>query len=74
MIRKPWSSRALSLALLAAIALSASACGRRGPLEPAPDPSAVQKPAAADNGEPQIHKAIPKIQPPNKPFVLDPLL
>ena len=65
--------RACLFALLAALALSLEACGRRGELEPAPDPTAVQKPADPD-ASPQIHKSIPKIMPPKKPFVLDPLL
>lgn len=65
-------ARALSLALLAALSLSVAACGRRGELEPAIDASATPKPASTE--EPQIHKAIPKIVPPKKPFVLDPLL
>jgi predicted small lipoprotein YifL len=59
------------LALLAAAALLALAgCGRRGELE-APDAAAVQTPAKDDMG---VRKANPKIAPPKKDFVLDPLL
>jgi len=64
--------RVFSLALLAALALGASGCGRKGDLEPPPDASAVQK--QADSSQPQLHKKIPKIAPAKTPFVLDPLL
>ncbi len=69
------------LAALVAAALALSACGRVGPLEPPPDPTALAKPAApkADSlsGEtiaPQMKPKIPPITPPNQPFFLDPLL
>jgi len=65
--------RALSCALAVALALGVAGCGRRGPLEPPPDPSAVQKPAPS-NGEPETRKKVPPITPPKTPFVLDPLL
>ena len=58
-----------SLALLVAATLFVLAgCGRRGDLE-APD--AIQAPAKDDLG---AHKSNPKITPPKKDFVLDPLL
>ena len=66
--------RAIPFALLTALALAASGCGRAGPLEPPPDASAAAKPADPSNGEPQVHKKIPPITPPKTPFVLDPLL
>ena len=65
---------ALYFALATALALGLSACGRRGALEPPPDPSAVHKPAASQNGEPTGHPKIPPITPPKTPFILDPLL
>ena len=61
-----------ALALIALIAFSASGCGRRGALEPPPDPNAVAK--ADDPDHPQVHHKPPKIVPPKVPFVLDPLL
>jgi predicted small lipoprotein YifL len=66
--------RVPSFALLAALAFAVSGCGRAGPLEPPPDPSAVAKPETSENGEPQLHKKNPPITPPKTPFVLDPLL
>jgi predicted small lipoprotein YifL len=62
-----------ALALVALIAFGVSGCGRRGPLEPPPDPSAVAKPDD-DPAHPQIHRKPRPIVPPKAPFVLDPLL
>jgi hypothetical protein len=62
-----------SLALAVLIALGASGCGRRGNLEPAPDPNAVVKPDN-DPTHPQIHHKPKPVEPPKVPFVLDPLL
>jgi predicted small lipoprotein YifL len=59
-------------ALIALIAFGADGCGRRGALEPPPDPSAVAKPD--DPAHPQVHRKPKPIQPPKEPFVLDPLL
>jgi len=60
--------------LLALIALGATACGRRGALEPPPDANAVAKTASDNSAQPQIaHKPKP-VTPPKAPFVLDPLL
>jgi predicted small lipoprotein YifL len=60
-------------ALLAAVALvSLCACGRRGELEPPPSPDAVQTPANNHNLE--LHRTSRTITPPDKDFVLDPLL
>jgi hypothetical protein len=61
-----------ALALLALIAVAASGCGRRGLPEPPPDPNAIVKPD--DPAHPQVHHKPPKIVPPKRPFVLDPLL
>jgi predicted small lipoprotein YifL len=66
--------RALSFALAAGLTLGVSGCGRRGALEPPPDPSAVQKPANSSNGEPAARKKVLPITPPKTPFILDPLL
>ncbi len=66
-------SRPGALALVVLVALGAEGCGRRGGLEPPPDPSAVAKPDD-DPAHPQVrHKPTP-IVPPKEPFVLDPLL
>jgi len=66
--------RAVAFALLAALALAVSGCGRAGPLEPPLDASAVAKPSDASPDELQIHKKNPPIAPPKTPFLLDPLL
>ncbi len=61
------------VALLAAAALVAlGACGRRGDLEPPPNVNAVQTPPNKHDFD--FHRANQKITPPNKDFVLDPLL
>jgi predicted small lipoprotein YifL len=65
-------SRAGALALAALIAFAASGCGRRGPLEAPPDPSATAKPQ--DSAHMQVHRQAPPIMPPKDPFILDPLL
>jgi predicted small lipoprotein YifL len=65
-------SRAGALALAVLIAFAASGCGRRGPLEPPPDPSATSKPD--DSSHAQVHRKAPAIAPPKDPFILDPLL
>jgi predicted small lipoprotein YifL len=61
-----------ALALLALIAIAASGCGRRGQLEPPPDPNAIAQPDDPDH--PQVHRKPPRIVPPKRDFVLDPLL
>lgn len=58
--------------LAAAAALVLAGCGRRGDLEPPPDPNAVQTPANKHDLQP--HRTSQKITPPKKDFVLDPLL
>ena len=63
-----------ALALLALIAFGASACGRRGALEPPPDPNAIAAKQANGDEHPQVaHKPKP-VQPPKQPFFLDFLL
>jgi predicted small lipoprotein YifL len=66
------SKSAGALVLLTLIAIAASGCGRRGQLEPPPDPNAIAKPD--DPEHPQVHHKPPRIVPPKTPFVLDPLL
>jgi predicted small lipoprotein YifL len=61
-----------AFALIALIVVGVSGCGRRGALEPPPDPNAVAKPD--DPNHPQVHHKPPKIVPPKDSFVLDPLL
>ncbi len=63
-----------ALALIALIAFGASGCGRRGALEPPPDPNAVAKTADDDPSHPQVHHKPKPVVPPKDPFVLDPLL
>ena len=71
-------TRALSLVLIVGLALVASGCGRRGPLEPPPNASATPTPTPSPTGDADVlgaqhHKAQP-IVPPKTPFVLDPIL
>ena len=61
------------IALIALIAFGADGCGRRGALEPPPDPNAVAKPDN-DPAHPQVHHKPKPVQPPKDPFLLDPLL
>jgi predicted small lipoprotein YifL len=63
---------ASALVLVALIAFGASACGRRGALEPPPDPNAVAKPDDPDH--PQVHRKPKPVEPPKVPFLLDPIL
>jgi predicted small lipoprotein YifL len=81
MSSSPISPRAALVAGL--LLLSLTACGRRGALEPPPDPSAPQAPAqaeAAEAGTLPSPVGTPRSKPnrgytiPNKPFILDPLL
>jgi predicted small lipoprotein YifL len=63
-----------ALAFLALIAFGASGCGRRGALEPPPDPNAVAAKEVNGDTHPQVaHKPKP-VQPPKQPFFLDFLL
>jgi predicted small lipoprotein YifL len=60
------------VALILAATLALAACGRRGDLEPPPNPNAVQTPA--NRHEIQFNRPDHKIAKPKKDFVLDPLL
>jgi len=64
---------ASALLLIALVAFGTSACGRRGKLEPPPDPNAVAKPDN-DPMHPQIHHKPKPVEPPKVPFLLDPIL
>jgi predicted small lipoprotein YifL len=78
------SRRPVSRPILAAglLLLSLSACGRRGALEPPPDPSAPQQQASpADDatvpspvGTPRRSNARAPYVRPKQPFILDPIL
>jgi predicted small lipoprotein YifL len=63
-------------ALAALLALTLTACGRYGPLEPPPDPNAPPKPANSTPGNLNAlsKPSIPPIVPPKQPFFLDFLL
>jgi predicted small lipoprotein YifL len=68
--------RVVALLLILGVALGASSCGRRGPLEPPPNASAVAptpKPTDDPLAAMTHHKEAP-ITPPKTPFALDPLL
>ncbi|MGD0763846.1 MAG: lipoprotein [Roseiarcus sp.] len=72
--------RVVALLLVLGVAFGASSCGRRGPLEPPPDasalaptPAATPKPADDPLASMTPHKDVP-ITPPKTPFALDPLL
>ncbi len=64
------------------LVLSLSACGRRGALEPPPDPSAPQAQQQAPEGQATLPSPVgtPRSRArqgydiPTKPFILDPLL
>jgi predicted small lipoprotein YifL len=62
---------AFSLALL-----TLEACGRRGPLEPPPDPTVVQTPAAsaANPDDPLKRNKVVPITPPTRALPIDSLL
>ncbi len=72
--------RVVALFLVVGVALGASSCGRRGPLEAPPNASALA-PTPAPTPKPTDdslaglthHKETP-ITPPKTPFVLDPIL
>lgn len=64
-----------------ALVLALAACGRRGPLEPPPDPSAPKQQKADDSEQSLLPTASPTGRKkakgytvPNQPFILDPLL
>ncbi|WP_131118219.1 hypothetical protein [Lichenihabitans psoromatis] len=66
---------AVTVAMAAIVATGLAGCGRRGQLEPAPDPT-VQA-AAPSDGNSQAMERRPKrvpIKPPHESFFLDPLL
>jgi predicted small lipoprotein YifL len=76
---------AARLALAGIVVLSLAACGRRGALEPPPDPSAQKKEEAAEQpAEPTVPSVIgtpsrsanPRTpyEKPKRPFILDPIL
>jgi predicted small lipoprotein YifL len=78
----PFARIALVAGLLV---LGLSACGRRGALEPPPDPTAQQAQKSADEGDQQGAIPSPVGTPqsrrpkqgyviPKEPFILDPLL
>ena len=62
-----------SVLLVLVLAAVLAGCGRRGRLEPPPDPNAPAKP---DTNKAGIKKRPPNppIRAPNTPFVLDPLI
>jgi predicted small lipoprotein YifL len=83
MSSRPIVCRAVLIAGL--LALGLSACGRRGALEPPPDPSvaqAQQGTASEGSGQATLPSPVgtPRSKPsrgytiPDKPFILDPLL
>lgn len=61
-----------SLALLAAIAIGVSACGRRGPLDTPYEAAVEARQEAIDRGEPAPPEPTPPVA--DRPFILDRLL
>jgi len=59
---------------LALLCVSLSACGRRGPLEPPPDPTVVQTPAAPSPEDPLKRPKVAPITPPTTALPIDKLL
>jgi predicted small lipoprotein YifL len=68
------AARVAALFLVVGLALGASGCGRKGPLEPPPTPNAVATPSSNDATTPQGPHRPPPITPPKAPFVLDSVL
>jgi predicted small lipoprotein YifL len=69
-----FARRVAALFLAAGLALGASGCGRKGPLEPPPNPSATATPTSDDPAAAMSHHKPAPIEAPKTPFVLDPLL
>ena len=75
---------AARLVLAGIVFLSLSACGRRGALEPPPDPSAPKTEQAEQPAEPIVPSVVgtpnrgarPRtpFEKPKRPFILDPIL
>jgi predicted small lipoprotein YifL len=65
-------SRTPRLALFALALLALAGCGRRGELEP--PSAALATPAPENRHRVDFHRPDPKIAPPKKDFVLDPVL
>ena len=66
-----------TLAAISVVLVTASmveGCGRRGRLEPAPDPEAAPRDAASNKAGVRRRPARPAIVAPDTPFILDPLL
>lgn len=68
------ATRVGALLLVVGLAVGASGCGRMGPLEAPPNPSATATPSSDDSTVTVAHHKPPPITPPKAPFVLDPLL
>ncbi len=62
------TSLAWGVTALAVAGLALSGCGRRGALEPPPNGAAVTRDRA------ELAKPPPAYVPPDRPFVLDPLI
>ncbi len=77
LIRSRRSRAAAALVATALLASPLGGCGRRGGLEPPPDPAVPTAGASVDAAPPQAGLKRPKrlpIKPPSEPFILDPLL
>jgi len=61
-----------SVALLTAIAIGVSACGRRGPLDTPYEAAVEARQEAIDRGEPAPPEPAPPVA--DRPFILDSLL
>jgi hypothetical protein len=73
----------IRLSLVAALALTLTACGRKGPLDPPPTAGVTptEQPAVGpiappigSGAAPAPAPANPPSTPPNRPFLLDPML
>ena len=76
--------RRITALAVVTLSLAVGGCGRRGELEPAPNPDnpfALGNPKPAASGPDDQNRSglqrrpkNPPIKPPNEPFILDPLL
>jgi len=78
-VNGPHNRRRRQLGALAALGLATlalAACGRRGPLEPPPDPTIAQSPAAsaANPDDPFKRPKVAPITPPTVALPIDKLL
>lgn len=73
MTRRRFHKSVTAGAIVGLVALSVAGCGRRGPLEAAPNPLVEEAKAKDPSARPKKPKRT-RIKPPTAPFILDPLV